>query len=50
MLLPLVVVPVVSWLTPKFSQAHIDKVFPEKGKFATDSQERVLEKKERAVV
>ncbi|HOQ23152.1 MAG TPA: sodium:solute symporter [Bacillota bacterium] len=27
MLIPLVVVPVVSWLTPKFSQAHLDRVF-----------------------
>ncbi|HEY8345040.1 MAG TPA: sodium:solute symporter, partial [Bacillota bacterium] len=50
MLLPLVVVPVVSWLTPKFSQAHLDKVFPEEGEFATDCQERVSEERERAVV
>lgn len=27
MLVPLVVVPVVSWLTPKFSQAHLKRVF-----------------------
>ena len=27
MLLPLAVVPVVSWLTPKFSKEHLDQVF-----------------------
>src|SRR5690606_32985328 len=32
MLLPLLVVPIVSWLTPKFSQAHIDRVFLAEGK------------------
>lgn len=50
MLLPLLVVPIVSWLTPKFSQAHIDRVFLAEGKFISRRQGQAFGEEERKVV
>ena len=50
MLLPLLVVPIVSWLTPKFSQTHIDRVFLAEGKFISRRQGQAFGEEERKVV
>lgn len=50
MLLPLVIVPIVSWLTPKFSQAHIDRVFLAEEKSISGRQRQDFEEEERKVV